>query len=313
MGVILLDDLRMEVESYSYIDAMHAIMLHQGWIIAPKFMLTGMTAMGFRFTVNRRLTEESPTAYNWIAENFLAADFVGVVSSQQAGYCFDATFLLYQKKAISEIKQSLNRGVGAVFWKDQFVIATGYNDNKQVLFYSNGKSNEHETLPYVNFGKNKSPYWYYQILEKRIDLEKTVIYKESFMQAVYKWETHDTMLPEKEYACGRRSYDAIIQSLQTGDYDQESVGQVFNCYAAAKRDIALYTTALHRYWPQSGTVAEAYSRLNHIYEQVAETKDVKQLVLLFMEANEVEEQAIKAIKKLMRETIDNRFNNIGLR
>jgi hypothetical protein len=248
-----------------------------------------------------------------MAENFLAADFVGITASSQAGYCFDATFPLYQKRAISEIKQSLDRRVGAIFWKDQFVIATGYDDDKQILYYSDGKNGEYHILPYSDFGKNNDPYWYYQILENRIDLEESVVYEESLIQAVYKWENHDLMLPETEYACGRDAYDAIVHALQTGDYDSESVWHVFNCYAAAKKDIALYTAALQRIWPEAGMVAQPYAKLAQIYGQIMGTKFADQWLGLFIEAKETEEQAIQAIKTLMRETIDNRFNNVGLR
>jgi hypothetical protein len=221
MVAALLANLHMKIESKSYIDAMHGILAYNGWSTFSKPMLSGMTATGFRFSVNRRLTAESSTAYNWLAENFLAADFLGIMSSQHAGYYFDATFPLYQKHAVSVIKESIDRGMGAVFWKDRFVIAVGYDDKEQAIYYSDGLNDEHQTLSYASFGINASPYWYYQVFGHRIDLDESAIYKESLMQAIYKWETHDPMLPGSQYACGRSAYDTIIKALQTGDYDRE--------------------------------------------------------------------------------------------
>ncbi|MDF2714532.1 MAG: hypothetical protein K0R28_1457, partial [Paenibacillus sp.] len=77
MGLNVLSGLKMTIEARSYTDALHGILSHKGWSSWPKPMLSGVTATAFRFVVNRRLTPESPTAYNWMAENFLAADFIG--------------------------------------------------------------------------------------------------------------------------------------------------------------------------------------------------------------------------------------------
>ncbi|MBW7458820.1 hypothetical protein K0U00_32720, partial [Paenibacillus sepulcri] len=219
MGAVLLTGQRMILESESYIDAMHGILFPMGWIACSKSMLAGMSAAAFRFTVNRRLTPESVTAYNWMAEHFLAADFLGVTASQNAGFYFQPTFPLYQRQAVAAIKDSLDRGTGAVIWKDKFVIAAGYDDEREVLYISDGTAEDYEALPYGDFGCNRSPYWYVQTFETRIESDEMEIYLESLLQAIYKWESHDLMLPEKEYACGRSAYGAIIHALRGGHYD----------------------------------------------------------------------------------------------
>ncbi|BBH22866.1 hypothetical protein Back11_42110 [Paenibacillus baekrokdamisoli] len=335
MGIQRLVGLRLLSASKSYIDALHGILSHSGLYTAPKYMLAGMTVTGFRFTVDRLITAESPTAYNWMAENFLAADFIGITSAQHAGFSFEHTFPLYQKGAIHDIKRSIDRGIGAIAWKDQFVIVTGYDDSRQVLFYSDGRDSgdgfnrpqAHEAeLPYEQFGRNLSPYWYYQIVEERVELDEREIYRESFMQAIYKWETHDLMLPEGEYACGKRAYSAIIHALETGCYDKTGIWSVIDTYAAAKRDLACYTQKLEQLWPQSRSVAACYAELNQIYEQIVDTaaagcnegtteepKLVNQLIALFHKALAIEDEAIQNMKRLMRETVDNRFNDIALR
>lgn len=325
MGMQRLVGLRLLLESKSYIDALYGVLSHSGLYTAPKYMLAGMTVTGFRFTVDRLITAESPTAYNWMAENFLAADFIGITSDQQAGFSFDPTFPLYQKEAIHAIKQSINRGIGAIIWKDQFVIVTGYDDSRQVLFYSDGMESEGE-LPYGHFGLNKSPYWYYQIINERIMLDEREVYRESFMQAIYKWETHDLMLPKGEYSCGKSAYSAIIHALETGCFDKAGMMSVIDTYAAAKRDLARYTQRLEQIWPQSKPVAARYAELNQIYEQIVSTaastcheqsiikaKFASPFIDLFEKASAVEDEAIQSMKRLMRETVDNRFNDIALR
>lgn len=323
MKSALLSDLRMTIESHSYIDAMHAVLTHKGWITCSKGMLAGMTAAAFRFTVNRRLSEESTTAYNWIAGNFLAADFIGITAGSNAGYRFDYTFPLYQKHALIEIKKSIDRGIGAIIWKDRFVIAAGYDDDRQGLLLSVGGAGEHELLLYSEFGCHVSPYWYFQVLEDYIEMDRMEIYQESLMQAIEKWETHDLMLPEQDYACGRTAYDAMVSALQSGDYDRDGLLEIGRCYAAAKRDIKLYTAELAAFWPQLKPAAEQYAKLALIFEEAAllaaniksgaDEEAVSRLIDLLQAGKHAEEAAIQAIKLFRRETIAIRTNDIALR
>lgn len=312
----------MHNESFSYIDAMYAVLKHKGWIQCSKAVLAGMTVSAFRFTVDRRLTSESTTAYNWMAENFLAADFIGVISSQHAGFSFDATFPLYQKAAIRYIKQSIDRNTGAIIWKDAFVIICGYDDDRELFYFSDGTSEQLQPLAYESFGRNTSPYWYLQVIEEGVDIDPFEIYKESYVQAVFK--THDLMLPKEHYACGRDAYDAIIQALETGDYDPEGAWDVLTCYAAAKQDIADYSHELRNIWKGSDSIAEQYTKVAATFQRI---KDIvhsgdgkrvtaelaKKLLPYLVQARSAEERAIEAIKVLQWETIGNRFHDISLR
>ncbi|RXZ78899.1 hypothetical protein EBB07_25075 [Paenibacillaceae bacterium] len=325
MDVKRLENCQLTIASRSYIDAMHGVLSSLSWGDWSKPMLSGMSGFGFRMGVSRRLTAESSSAYNWMAENFLTADFIGITSSQQAGFSFAATFPLYQKQAVSCIKSSIDRGIGAIFWKDGFVIANGYDDINGELYYSDGHFNigkdgsqtgSHcKRLPYDEFGRNASPYWYYQVFENIVELEEAEVYRESFMQAVNKWEVHEEMLPRDQYACGKEAYRAIIEALHKGDYDKEGARTTFHDYAAAKQDLAHYTAVLQKKWPQSAGTAVRYDKLARLYGSIAnlEPDDTASLIPLFEEACETEEAAIQTIKALMRESLDNRFDNIGLR
>lgn len=314
----------MHNESYSYIDAMYAVLKHKGWIQCSKAVLAGMTISAFRFTVDRRLTSESTTAYNWIAENFLAADFIGAISSQNAGFSFNATFPLYQKEAVRYIKESIDRNMGVIIWKDAFVIICGYDDDRQHFYFSDGTSEQLQTLAYESFGRNTTPYWYYQILEERIDIDPMEIYKESYVQAVYKWESHDLMLPKENYSCGRDAYEAIIHALETGEYDREGAWNVLRCYAAAKQNIADYSHVLQNIWKGSGLVAEHYAKVAAAFQQIRNTiypgdgkriadGQAEKILPYLVQARNAEERAVEAIKVLQRETIGNRFHDISLR
>ncbi|CAM3900496.1 hypothetical protein COLU111180_13310 [Cohnella lubricantis] len=334
--MVVLEGLRMRSERRPYTDALHAVLIHRGWFRGSKAMLSGMTVTGFRFTVNRRLTAESATAYNWHSENFLAADFTGMTSSQHMGFVFQPTWPLYRELAIAEIKASIDRGAGAVFWHGEFVVAAGYDDERSVLYYSDGRDSQLRELPYERFGNNGTPYWYYQIIEGRIPMDEHAIVKESFLQAIFKWETHDLALPERGYACGRAAYDAIVTALRSGDYDRDGARETFATYAAFKRDLAEYTAgaagvrsqaaavtrevdehAAQRAgaWPEVAAAAECYGEVSRLFERIAAEPGLPdaERILLFEAARQAEEQAIAALKALVRETADNRYHDIGLR
>ncbi|PZM64679.1 hypothetical protein [Paenibacillus dendritiformis] len=315
MASIRLNRLRPSGASGSYIEAMHAILAHAGWIDCSPSTLAGMTASCFRFTVNRRLTEESATAYNWMAEHFVAGEFIGVTKSQHAGFSFQATFPLYQKRAVSLLASSIAKGRGGVFWKDRFVIATGYDDARRLLYYADGSSREESVMSYDEFGRNESPYWYVQIFESQVAADPIDVYEESLIQAVFKWETHDPMLPEPEYACGRRAYDAIMAALQSGDYYPPEAWSVLCAYAGYKRDIAQYMNELRTLLPNTETIASHYSEVSRIWNDIigAGQEALGGQLPLFAEAKLAEEHGIQAIRALMKETIENRFDDTGLR
>ncbi|KAF4324978.1 hypothetical protein G195_001677 [Phytophthora kernoviae 00238/432] len=256
-------------------------------------MIAGMTANVFRLVVDRRLTTESISAYNWMAENFVAADFIGVTASQSAGFSFEPTFPLYQKQALLDIKASIDRGVGAILWHDQFVICTGYDDGEQVLFIC------------------------------EIDIWE--VCKESLIQAVYKWETHDYMLPPQNYACGPAAYAAIAAALQSGIYETDQAAKVLRYYANSRQDIAAYVAELEHLSNQMNHVVQEYALLADLYAQMIEKVEdsaawdakepghVLRVINLIKQAGETEQRAIDAIKQAFPETIGNRFEDIGLR
>ncbi|KGP81293.1 MULTISPECIES: hypothetical protein [unclassified Paenibacillus] len=309
----------------SYIDAMYRILVHKQWTDLPRHMIAGMTANVFRLVVDRRLTTESISAYNWMAENFVAADFIGVTASQSAGFSFEPTFPLYQKQALLAIKASIDRGVGAILWHDQFVICTGYDDGEQVLFICESKGNEVIRLPYDSFGRNSTPYWYYQVLESHTTVDVWELCKESLIQAVYKWETHDYMLPPQDYACGPAAYAAIAAALQSGIYETDQAAKVLRYYANSRQDMAVYVAELGHLSNQMNHVVQEYALLADLYAQMMEKVEdsaawdakepghVLRVINLIKQARETEQRAIDAIKQAFPETIGNRFEDIGLR
>ncbi|MGF9700418.1 hypothetical protein [Paenibacillus sp. MABNR03] len=309
----------------SYTDVMYRILVHKQWTNFPRHMIAGMTASGFRLVVDQHLTTESISAYNWMAENFVAADFIGVTASQAAGFSFEPTFPLYQKQAVLDIKASIDRGVGAILWHDQFVVCVGYDDLEKVLYICESEGREVSRLPYDSFGQNSTPYWYYQVLESHQTVDMWEVCKESLIQAVYKWETHDYMLPPRDYTCGAAAYSTIAAVLQSGVYDTGQAANVLRYYAKSRQDIASYVTGLGHLSDQMVHVMREYVSLSDLYLEIIEMVNhsvlwnakepgcVQRVIVLIHQAKETEQRAIDAIKHAFPETIGNRFEDIGLR
>ncbi len=324
-AVNLADEYRSWSGVSAYTDALYRILLHKQWTDFPRYTIAGMTASAFRLVVDRRLTSESISAYNWMAENFVAADFIGVTASQAAGFSFEPTFPLYQKQALLDIKASIDRGVGVILWHDQFVIVTGYDDVERVLFICESKGNEIIRLSYDSFGRNSTPYWYYQVLESHESVDLWEVCKESLIQAVYKWETHDYMLPPQDYACGAAAYTVMATTLQAGAYDTEQAATVLRYYARSRLDIASYVAGLAYLSDRMVHVMHEYALLAELYSQIVdvvndsiswntkEPKCVQNVIELIRKAGVTEQRAIDAIKRAFPETIHNRFDDVGLR
>lgn len=307
--------------------AMHQVLSAKGWFTLTRPMLAGMTALCFRLSVHRQLHPDSATAYNWAAEHLVAADLIGIIAMQGAGFNFSPTFPLYQKQAIAEIRRSLEQGTGVVCWKDRFVVIARCDDERQLFFYKEEASAPELELPYDQFGRNESPYWYGQIYEGQIRKDSVQVIRESFIQAVYKAEVHDLMLPESHYACGLKAYDAMLESLAGKTYDAAGAYQTLLFYAGLKQDAAAYAREASRYWPEVEGVAEHYAALAAVYNEITGTLiqksvqasetpcsiDAESLLPLLREAQRIETAAIQSIRLLLREPIENRFHDVGLR
>ncbi|WP_340023112.1 hypothetical protein MHI24_29510 [Paenibacillus sp. FSL K6-1096] len=310
-----------------FADAMHQVLSAKGWFTLSRPMLAGMTALCFRLSVHRQLHPDSATAYNWAAEHYVAADLIGIIASQGAGFNFSPTFPLYQRQAITAIRQSLEQGTGVVCWKDRFVVITRCDDERQLFYYRENTSAAELELPYDQFGRNESPYWYGQIYEGQIRKDIVQVIRESFIQAVYKAEVHDPMLPEAHYACGLKAYDAMLEALADKTYDTAGAYETLIFYAGLKQDTAAYAREACQYWPEVDGVAEHYAALTAVYNEITVTLnkkpvhapaapgsiDADSLLPLLREAKRIETAAIQSIRHLLREPIENRFHDIGLR
>lgn len=310
----------------TYSAALHRLLVHRRWTSFPRYMIAGMTASAFRLVTDRRMSVESVTAYNWMAEHFVAADLIGITASQSAGFTFEPTFPLYRAQALLDIKASIDRGAGAILWHNPFVIVTGYDDEEQVLWICDSDRNEYRRLPYGAFGENGTPYWYYQVLESQESVDMWEVCKESLIQAIFKWEVHDPMLPPEDYFCGSAAYVAMVEALETGNYAPEEAAQTLRYYAGSRQDMARYVAELGHLSERMSHVIQEYERLVNVHSEIEKAIEdttaawqdknkslVRKVSVLLQRAAETEQKAVDAIREAFAETISNRFGDIGLR
>ncbi|MBG9791532.1 hypothetical protein ABD76_02920 [Paenibacillus dendritiformis] len=88
-----------------------------------------------------------------------------------------------------------------------------------------------------------------------------------------------------------------------------------SAYAGYKRDIAQYMNELQHVLPDSGRIAAHYLEVSRIWDDIvgAGQDELGGQIALFAQAKQAEENGIEAIRGLMKETIENRFHDTGLR
>jgi hypothetical protein len=72
---------------------------------------------------------------------------------------------------------------------------------------------------------------------------------------------------------------------------------------------------VERRWPAASEAAAQYKRVSELFEAIEAVgvDQVEELCGLFREARQAETQALEALRLLVRETVDNRFHDVGLR
>ncbi|WP_185602440.1 hypothetical protein, partial [Paenibacillus sp. 598K] len=264
-------DIDFTTERGAYVDAMYAVLQSKGWFGHSRAMLAGMTGMCFRFSVHRQLLPDSPTAYNWMAEHFVAADLIGVTASQMAGFHQRPTFPLYQRVAVERMIAAIRGGTAVISWQgDGFAVIHGYDERRRCLYWLDGRQTEARELPLAQVGRNQSPYWYGQILEAQEERGLLQTIKESYLQAVAKWETQEALLPAEDYACGKAAYGAIGTALHSGAYDPTGARATIAAYAEAKLAAAAYAAEAMTYWPALAPVAAQYAEAGRYWAEMAE-------------------------------------------
>lgn len=298
MSSIYLDKLRMQRESKSYVDSLHAVLTDAGMFTGPKYKLSGLTGMAFKFSVHERLLPLSVSAYgNWVDEHEPAVDNVGLLSDRDAGRTRHPTFRSYQQDAIDWTRRSLDRGIGVIYWIPEFGVIRGYDDEDSVFFIQDGRLAEDRIVLYDNFGLNFTGFWYAEAVAEAIDVPLETMALESIRLALDDWTTPYKTLPNTDIGSGRLAYSFMIRALLKGDYDVAGARYIIESYVYARGEIRHYLEDICHLWPELAEALRFYTAIGDTFKGW-DVADAQRLVRSFETAAALEEEAMDWFRQL---------------
>jgi hypothetical protein len=298
MSSVYLDRFMMRRESKSYIDSLHAVLTAAELFTGPKYLLSGLTGMAFKFSVHERLLPLSVSAYgNWGDEHEPAVENVGLLSFRDAGRTRHPTFRFYQQAAIDWTRRSLDRGIGVIYWIPEFGVIRGYDDEDSVFFMQDGMSDEDQIVLYDNLGLNFTGFWYAEAFADVIDVPLETMVLESIRLALDDWKTPHKTLPNTDIGSGRLAYKFMILALLKGNYDVFGARYIIESYIYARDEIRRYLEDIHHLWPELVEASRLYAAIGDTFEGW-DMADVPSLVHAFETAVALEERAMDRFREL---------------
>jgi hypothetical protein len=294
MSSVCLDHIEMKRESKSYTDSLYAVLTAAELFCGPKYMLSGLSGMAFKFTVHENLLPLSVSAYGqWGDEHRPAVDNLGIFTEWDGGRTRHPTFRYYQKDAVRWVKNSLDRGIGVIYWIPEFGVIHGYDDEDRVFYIQDGWSKESQVVLYDNLGLNFTPFWYCQVFGEKVNVPRENMILESLRMAVYDWETPYKTLPNKDIASGRLAYSFLIRGLEKGDFDEDGAVYILDSYLYSRTEIMNYLQDVHGVWPE---LIGAFK----LYEQLVLTiSDIKDCITQSEKARRVDRKCIEVLIEIL--------------
>ncbi|MDF2649216.1 MAG: hypothetical protein K0Q73_5021 [Paenibacillus sp.] len=319
MAGVFLEHIRMKRESKSFTDSLYAVLTAAGLFEGPKYMLSGLSGMAFKFTVHERLLSMSVSAYGqWGHEHKPAIDNLGIFTESDGGRTRHPTFRHYQREAVDWVKSSLDRGIAAIYWIPEFGVIHGYDDEDQVFFVQDGYSAHSRVVMYDNFGLNITPFWCCQLFGEKVDVPRQSMILEALRLAIQDWDTPYKTLPNKDIASGKLAYTFLIQGLKSGDYDETGAVYILDSYNYSRTEILNFLQDSCGAWPE---LNEAYYLYKQLVGTISGIKDciaiteadsvrrvephrIRELVDLLMAAETLEDEAIHLFRQISRREPD---------
>ena len=304
----------------SYIDCLYALLTSAGLFHLPKYMLSGMTGMAFKFVIHRRLLPSSLDLYSWQEENWQAVNSLGIYNETYTGSPMNATFPLYQRRTLHKIITSINEGRAAIGWELErsiFCLYTGYHEDEEVLFFSNSSSKEDEVLLFDNLGLVSEGYWFVQIIGGAIERDYRDIFLQSLECAVREWNTEYKVSPE--YGSGKRAYQNLLEAFDNQNFNYNGAYYILEPYIDIKTEISSYMDMVIKEIPDLANVAHLYHRLAETLSPLKQIKltgkplhDIKYIpeaAKIFRDAMLIEDTAIKELEKHLCDYVNNKKFN----
>ncbi|MGN7360741.1 hypothetical protein ACTHPF_24740 [Paenibacillus sp. SAF-054] len=264
---VILQDLIVKRESKSYTDALYAILTAAGLFEGPKYMLSALSGMAFIFAVHERLLHLSVTAYGqWGTVHKRAADSLGIYTVWDGGRTRHPTFPRYQQDAVQWIKESLDKGIGVVYWIPEFGVIYGYDDEDRVFYVQDGISNENRLVLYDNLGLNFTPFWHAQAFGDSIEIHPEQRVLEALRMAIDDWNTAYPVQPDESIASGRMAYSYLIRALMQGEYDEAGAVYILESYQQSRHEIMLFLKEAEQWFPELKKASDLYEQTVSLFK-----------------------------------------------
>ncbi len=271
----ILEDVQMGFSMTSYASAAYGCLKAAGLWQDDMVRFMGMTGLAFRFVMHYQTCPSSPTVYNWVTEQTMMMDRIGVHSD-----CYLASTNLHpntqariQEAAAARIRESIDRGVAVVAWAPspmyEFGIINGYDDESRSYFVRDCTGRQEAVLPYDKLGISEIPELFYQIFhEKRsVDAEKAGL--ESLRYALGEWNKEH--YPYAFCGSGRKAYEKLIAAVEKDDLNVFGLAYNLKVHNFSKRCAAEHLKYLTGFaaFKDLGGAAELYGQVAAYYEKMS--------------------------------------------
>lgn len=309
----------------TYLGAAHGVLNAAGMSALSLPEMAGMTGLAFHLYAHKSCDASSVTVYEWPSRHQTALERIGVLTETHHYDPGIRTYEAAKQRAVSNIKASIDRGVGVIAWaidSGEFGVIYGYDDEDGVYLVDGvNKFNRplgSDPMLYENIGAKcpPAPFIHYQIPIASVDYDREKTYVDSFR--FYVREMEKTFHMSADYHSGLLAYEAWIRALEHQAFQPFGLRYMTTVYAESKMFAAQYARQLADSWNGlSGLadVADRFDRISALYETMmrdilAQDWDgakhlgkpvspgqAKQLVPLLKQARSLEAECVEILKR----------------
>jgi hypothetical protein len=269
---------RMHGTWLSYIGAVHGAVQAAGLCDLDLVDAYGISGMGAHFVVHETCCPSSVTVYNWMLDHVGALDRMGILSEVYLSFPGSRTYEAACRRAITNIKASIDRGVPVVLWGvdvPEFGVVYGYDDADGVLLVSGvfGQGPEaSRPILYENVGRTAevAPILHYQVPVERVEVDLAKARQDALAHYVARMERPEQTC--EKYHVGLAAYDAWLEALTRPDLNHRGLRYLVYVYYETKDFMAAYVRRLAE--SGQGDLAEAAERLTVVSAQFEQMMQV---------------------------------------
>ncbi|MFF2091619.1 hypothetical protein [Paenibacillus sp. NPDC058174] len=265
MTRVYLEYMPMKRESKAFTDSLYAVLTGAGMFNGSKTWLSGLSGLAFKFSVHKKLLPMSVSAYGQFGtEHHRAIDNLAIFTQSDGGRTRHETFRRYQLDAVQGVKETLDRGIGVIYWIPEFGVIRGYDDEDGIFYVQDGWNAEDQIVLYDNFGLNFTPFWSVHWIGDKVEVPVETMVLGSLRLALEDWDTPFKTLPDREIASGKLAYTYLLDGLKSGDFDEGGARYIIDTFWYARREIRDYLAAAMELFPELKKAYAKYAELTEL-------------------------------------------------